>query len=62
MTEFENIFEQANKNNGKGAPPPKTEPKPAPEAGEKKSFAEVQREKSEMLRDDRRSVRKYRGE
>ena len=45
MTEFENIFEEANKKNAKDAPPPKTEPKPAPEASEKKSYAEVQREK-----------------
>ena len=41
MTEFENIFEEANKKNGKEAPPPKA----APAATEKKSFAEVQREK-----------------
>jgi hypothetical protein len=44
MTEFENIFDQANKKNGKDAPPPK-EAKPAPEAGEKKSYAEKMREK-----------------
>ena len=41
MTEFENIFEEANKKNGKEAPPPK----PAPEATEKKSFADKMREK-----------------
>ena len=41
MTEFENIFEEANKKNGKEAPPPK----PAPEASEKKSFADKMREK-----------------
>ena len=44
MTEFENIFEEANKKNAKEAPPPKA----APAATEKKSFAEVQREKRAM--------------
>ena len=41
MSEFENIFEEANKKNGKEAPPPKA----APEATEKKSFADKMREK-----------------
>ena len=47
MTEFENIFEEANKKNAKEAPPPKA----APAATEKKS---------DVLRDDRRSVWQYR--
>ncbi len=41
MSEFENIFEEANKKNGKEAPPPKA----APETTEKKSYADVQRDK-----------------
>ena len=41
MTEFENIFEEANKKNVKEAPPPKA----APETTEKKSYADVQRDK-----------------
>jgi hypothetical protein len=41
MTEFENIFEEANKKNVKEAPPPKA----APETNEKTSYADVQRDK-----------------
>ncbi len=44
MSEFENIFEQANKKNGKEAPPAKS----TPDADEKKAYAERQKAKKLM--------------